>query len=54
MFVEAGFVNASVIEGEGSINGRKIKKEIIFIIPADFGTCHIELREMVPFKMPVI
>ena len=23
---EAGFVNASVIEGEGSINGRKIKK----------------------------
>lgn len=26
---EAGFVNASVIEGEGSINGRKIKREII-------------------------
>ena len=35
---EAGFVNASVIEGEGSINGRKIKKRDHFIIPADFGT----------------
>ena len=39
---EAGFVNASVIEGEGSINGRKIKKGDHFIIPADFGTCSFE------------
>ena len=39
---EAGFVNASVIEGEGTINGRKIKKGDHFIIPADFGTCSFE------------
>ena len=39
---EAGFVNVSVIEGKGSINGRKIKKGDHFIIPADFGTCSFE------------
>ena len=36
---EAGFVNVSVIEGEGSINGKIIKKGDHFIIPAGFGNC---------------
>ena len=37
---KAGFVNVSVIEGEGTINEKEIRKGDHFIIPADFGSCH--------------
>lgn len=36
------FVNVSVIEGSGSINGRKIQKGNHFIIPAEYGTIRLE------------
>ena len=39
---KAGFVNVSVIEGEGSINGKMIKKGDHFIIPEGFGNCRFE------------
>ena len=39
---EAGFVNVSVIEGEGSIKGKMIKKGDHFIIPEGFGNCRFE------------
>lgn len=34
-----GFVMASVLEGEGDINGRWIKKGDHFIVPFGYGTC---------------
>lgn len=37
---KAGFVNVSVIEGEGTINEKEIRKGDHFIVPADFGSCH--------------
>ncbi len=36
------FVNVSVIEGSGTINGREIRKGNHFIIPAEYGTIRLE------------
>ena len=36
------FVNASVIDGEGSINGKKITKGDHFIIPSGMEECHFK------------
>ncbi len=35
----APFTNVSVIEGEGTINGKKIEKGTHFIVPFEYGTC---------------
>lgn len=36
------FVNVTVVEGEGSVNGNQIKKGQSFIIPAGYGECRWE------------
>ena len=36
------FTNVSIIDGEGTVNGEKIKKGMHFIIPAGSGLCRFE------------
>lgn len=37
-----GFVNVSVLEGEGSLNGIAIRKGQHFIVPAGYGPCRFD------------
>lgn len=36
------FLNMSVLDGEGTVNGQRIKKGDHFIIPAGFGKVKLE------------